>query len=318
VSKSFPGGAVALRDVSLEIASGELLVLLGSSGAGKSTTLRLLAGLESPDRGRIRIDGADVTAQPPHQRDLAMVCQDHTLLPHLSVRQNLELGARLRGLAAPRIAERVAEVANLLGLAGLLDRQPRQLSGGERQRVALGRALVRQPRAYLLDEPFAHLDPPLRFLMRHELRGLQRRLGVSMIHVTHDQDEALALADRIAILHAGVLQQVGTPRQVLERPANAFVAQFVGQPAMNLLPAADGTLLGIRPQDVRLGAGDRAGEVMAVHPFAGAWLVEVQCGEQVIRVQTGESPTPGDTVRLSLPADSAWRFDARTGRRLEL
>jgi ABC-type sugar transport system ATPase subunit len=304
----------AVAGLSLAVAEGELLVVVGPSGSGKTTTLRLLAGLEAPSAGRILLGGHDVTSQPPGARDLAMIFQQGTLYPHLTVRENLALGLRLRGTPAAETGRRVAEAAELLGLCALLERLPRTLSGGERQRVALGRALVRQPQGFLFDEPFAHLDPLLRAQLRQELQRLRSRLPATVL-VTHDQAEALALGDRIAVLHAGVLQQTGEPLQVYNEPANLFVAGFIGSPPMNLLPgrltgagsgrqftsapgwklplpavavppdARDGTpvILGLRAEAVRL-AGDQAadgrnGRVVAlvewVEPLGAETLVHL-------------------------------------------
>jgi len=225
----------AVRGLSLAVAEGEFLVVVGPSGSGKTTTLRLIAGLEVPSAGRILIGGHDVTGRPPRFRDLAMIFQHGALYPHLTVRENLALGLRLRGTTAAETAQRVAGVAELLGLSALIERLPRALSGGERQRVALGRALVRPPQGFLFDEPFAHLDTLLRAQLRQELQRLRPRLPATIL-VTHDQAEAMALGDRIAVLHAGVLQQVGEPLQVYHEPANLFVAGFIGSPPMNLLP----------------------------------------------------------------------------------
>lgn len=258
LGKRYPGGVTALDDLCLSIADGELLVLLGPSGSGKTSTLHLLAGLEAPTSGRILIDGRDVTSLPPRRRDVALVFQRPALYPHLSARDNMAFGERLRqggldawlarlaGRAPSRrqqraeLAARVADAAARLGLEGLLDRRPAALSGGQQQRVALGRALVRRPRAFLLDEPLSSLDPAQRQELRRELHLLQRRLGATMLHVTHDQVEALALGDRVAVLHQGRLQQAASPVDLYRRPANRFVAGFLGWPPMNLV---DGELI---------------------------------------------------------------------------
>jgi len=239
VSKSFAGAdGLAVRAVdrlTLEIKSRELLALLGPSGCGKTTTLRLVAGLERADAGRILFDDQPVITQPPADRNVAMVFQSHALLPHLTVFENLAFGLKLRHVARSEIYTRVRATAELLGVAPLLDRTPGQLSGGERQRVALGRALVRQPKILLLDEPLSHLDEPLRVQLRSELLALHARLDVTMVYVTHDQAEALAVGDQVAILREGKLQQVGPPRETYLSPANAFVAGFMGSPPMNLV-----------------------------------------------------------------------------------
>jgi multiple sugar transport system ATP-binding protein len=248
VAKVFPNGVPAVRDLSLRLGDGELLVLVGPSGCGKTTTLRLIAGLEEPTQGTIAISGRIVNRCSPHDRDVAMVFQRPVLYPHLNVRGNLAFGGRLRypisrlahwlrRATGPEqeLAERVACVARTLGLANVLDRYPRQLSGGQQQRVALGRALVRRPAVFLLDEPLSNLDARLRGEMRRELHLLQRRLRATMIYVTHDPVEALALGDRVAVLEHGLLQQEGTPAKLYARPANRFVAGFLGWPPMNLV-----------------------------------------------------------------------------------
>jgi ABC-type sugar transport system ATPase subunit len=237
VAKTFPDGTRALDDVTLAIEDGELLVLVGPSGCGKSTVLRLVAGLETPSAGTIRIDGRAVNDVAPRDRNVAMVFQDYALYPHMTVRENLAFPLRMRKLAPGAIEERVAWAAELLALGGLLDRQPRQLSGGQRQRVAMGRALVRNPSVSLLDEPLSNLDAVLRGQVRAEIESLQRRTRTTMLYVTHDQVEAMTLGDRVAVLHQGRLQQIAAPRELYERPANAFVAGFVGSPPMNLFDA---------------------------------------------------------------------------------
>ncbi|MDH4065820.1 MAG: ATP-binding cassette domain-containing protein, partial [Acidobacteriota bacterium] len=232
VGKVYPNGHVAVRDLTIDIADGELLVLVGPSGSGKSTVLRLIAGLEALTAGRIVIGERDVTDVPPQQRDLAMVFQNYALYPHKSVGENLSFGLRVRGTERSVIDERVARTAASLGIETLLDRRPAQLSGGQRQRVALGRAIVREPRAFLLDEPLSNLDPLLRVGTRAELALLHRRLGATMVYVTHDQEEAMTLGTRIAVMNEGLIEQVAPPLETFERPATAFVARFVGSPAM--------------------------------------------------------------------------------------
>ena len=234
VSKRFPDGTWAVRELSLEVADGEFLVLLGPSGCGKSTALRLLAGLETPSAGAILIDGRRVDALPPQRRNLAMVFQNYALYPHMSVRDNLRFPLRMRKLPKAEQQARVAHTAALLGLSGLLARRPAELSGGQRQRVAMGRALVRDPVAFLMDEPLSNLDAKLRVRIRAEIAALQQRLGVTTLYVTHDQVEAMTLGQRVAVLRAGVLQQLGPPDDVYRRPANTFVAGFLGSPPMNL------------------------------------------------------------------------------------
>ncbi len=285
VSKTYPNGHVATRDLDLEIDDGELLVLVGPSGCGKSTALRLIAGLETPSSGRIRIGDRDVTALSPQDRDIAMVFQSYALYPHMTVRENLAFGLRIRKLTRHEIDRRVERVARTLGLATMIDRKPAQLSGGQRQRVALGRALVREPQAFLFDEPLSNLDAKLRIETRAELARLHKRLGATMVYVTHDQEEAMTLGHRVAVLKDGLLHQVAPPMELYRRPVNRFVAGFIGSPAMNFFegtlersesgwrfqgggfavavpppaeaPPDRAVTLGIRPPDVRVTGGDR-------------------------------------------------------------
>ena len=236
VAKVYPNGTQALADCTLEVADGELLVLVGPSGCGKSTVLRLVAGLEDATGGEIRIADTIVNDLPPQARNVAMVFQDYALYPHMTVRRNLEFPLRMRGGTRADIDQRVATVAQQLGIETLLERLPKQLSGGQRQRVAMGRALVREPAVSLLDEPLSNLDAKLRVDVRAEIAELQRRTATTMLYVTHDQVEAMTLGDRVAVLNAGRLQQIASPRELYERPASAFVAGFIGNPPMNLLP----------------------------------------------------------------------------------
>jgi len=270
VQKIFEGQHLAVRDVSLTVADGELMVLVGPSGSGKSTVLRLIAGLDRPTSGRILIDGQDITDQPPQRRDLAMVFQSYALYPHMTVQENLSFGLRMRRIPPAEIAARVAQTAAHLGIEGLLQRRPSQLSGGQQQRVALGRAIVRQPKAFLFDEPLSNLDPALRLETRAQLAVLHRRLNATMVYVTHDQEEAMTLGTRIGVMRDGSLEQVDSPGVVYGRPANTFVAQFIGSPPMNLfapgaIPSldwlcADGTgtapTIGVRPHDILLAPHD--------------------------------------------------------------
>jgi multiple sugar transport system ATP-binding protein len=355
VGKVFPNGHAAVRDVTLDIADGELLVLVGPSGCGKSTALRLIAGLETASAGSITIGDRDVTDAPPQQRDLAMVFQSYALYPHKTVRHNLAFALEVRGIEPSQIEARVQAAAASLGIESLLDRKPAQLSGGQRQRVALGRAIVREPKAFLLDEPLSNLDPLLRAGTRAELALLHRRLGATMIYVTHDQEEAMTLATRMAVMHDGVIEQIGAPLEIFERPATMFVAQFVGTPSMNLWPAAllrDGTgpriktadftldlpspapaggsadgskiVAGIRPHDIDVtspGGGDVDGAVELVEAL-GAWTtmhVRVGEGRELVRVAalTGPVARAGDRVGLSLRRDRVRLFDAATRRNLQ-
>src|SRR6187431_1366789 len=236
-SLTFPDGTRALDGVSLAVADGEFLVLVGPSGCGKSTLLRAVAGLEQLDTGRVLIGEADVTGKPAGERDIAMVFQNYALYPQMTVRDNIEFGLKSRRMSAHERRERVADVAGLLGLGSLLARRPAELSGGQLQRVAMGRAIVRQPQAFLMDEPLSNLDAQLRVHMRGEIQSLQKRLGVTTVYVTHDQVEAMTMGDRVAVLRDGALQQVDTPSNVYDKPANLFVAGFIGSPPMNLAQA---------------------------------------------------------------------------------
>jgi multiple sugar transport system ATP-binding protein len=264
VSKRFPDGTEALQPTDLRIRDGELFVLVGPSGCGKSTLLKLIVGLERPTAGAVRVDGQNITALDPKDRNMAMVFQSYALYPHMSVRDNLAFPLKLAKLGRDEIDRRVGRAAELLELGGMLARKPAALSGGQRQRVAMGRAIVREPAAFLLDEPLSNLDAKLRAQMRHQLAALQKRLGTTTVYVTHDQTEAMTLGDRIAVLRGGEVQQLGSPRMLYRRPVNIFVARFIGAPAMNLLPAsiADGTLqlpMTTLPLPARLGSALPAG-----------------------------------------------------------
>ena len=237
VTKHFPGGVVAVNDLSLEVEPGEFLVLVGPSGCGKTTALRMVAGLEPVTSGEIRINDRTVTRLPPRSRDVAMVFQNYALYAHMSVRNNIGFGLKMAKVPKDEIRRRVDEAAEMLGLTDLLNRKPRQLSGGQRQRVAMGRAIVREPAAFLMDEPLSNLDAKLRVEMRGEIIRVQRRIAAPTLYVTHDQTEAMTMGDRVAILSNGVLQQLGTPEEVYDRPVNAFVAAFIGSPSMNLVDA---------------------------------------------------------------------------------
>ncbi len=236
VRKEFAGGVVAVNDLNLEIEQGEFVALVGPSGCGKTTTLRMVAGLEEITSGQITINDRVVTRMPPRQRDIAMVFQNYALYAHMTVRRNIGFGLKMAGVPKDEIGRRVDDAAAMLSIAKLLDRKPKQLSGGERQRVAMGRAIVREPAAFLMDEPLSNLDAKLRVEMRAEIVNLQRRLKTPTLYVTHDQVEAMTMGDRVAILRSGELQQLGTPEELYERPVNVFVATFIGSPAMNLFP----------------------------------------------------------------------------------
>ncbi len=264
VTKEFPGGVFALDDLSLDVPDGEFLILVGPSGCGKSTALRLIAGLDKPTSGQISIGDQVVNGISPRDRDIAMVFQNYALYPHMTVRRNLAFGLKERRTPKREIERRVSEIAAVLSLEELMKRRPAQLSGGQRQRVAMGRALVREPKVFLLDEPLSNLDAKLRVQMRAELKRLHQKLGITTVYVTHDQVEAMTLADRIVVMSAGKALQVGPPQEVYARPANLFVAGFIGSPAMNLLRGrADGTQVlagelafsrpGVPPGDVVVG-----------------------------------------------------------------
>jgi ABC-type sugar transport system ATPase subunit len=256
LEKRFPDGTVGVASVSLSVEDRELLVLVGPSGCGKSTVLRMLAGLETATSGTIRIGDRVVNDVPPQQRNVAMVFQDYALYPHMTVRKNLEFPLKMRRMARDEMSAQVDRVAGLLEIQTLLDRLPKQLSGGQRQRVAMGRALVREPAASLLDEPLSNLDPRLRVQVRAEIQELQAKTGTTMIYVTHDQVEAMSLGHRVAVMNEGRLQQVDTPRALYADPANVMVAGFIGNPPMNLLPAkllgVDGETAGVRPEHVAI------------------------------------------------------------------
>ena len=262
VTKEFPGNVVAVNDVSLSIEDGEFMVLVGPSGCGKTTLLRSIGGLEGPTAGRILIGENDVSKLPPGARDLAMVFQNYALYPHMTVRQNLGYSLRVQKVARHEIAQRVQAVAEMLGLDELLDRRPSALSGGQQQRVAMGRAIIREPAAFLMDEPLSNLDAKLRVTMRSSLQDLHDRIGTTTVYVTHDQVEAMTLGDRVAVMHEGRVQQLDTPQRLYNDPANIFVAAFIGSPPMNLVLAdvADGTLA-LGGDRVPLGPGGRYGRV---------------------------------------------------------
>ena len=237
VTKRFPDGYEAVRDMNLDIKDGEFMILVGPSGCGKSTALRMIAGLEDITDGELKIGGDVVNELAPKDRDIAMVFQNYALYPHMTVRENMGFALRLRGVDKDEINKKVEEAARMLDLEPHLDRKPSQLSGGQRQRVAMGRAIVRDPAAFLMDEPLSNLDAKLRVQMRTEVARLQQQLGTTMIYVTHDQTEAMTLGDRVAVMRSGVLQQVGSPMELYNAPVNLFVAGFIGSPAMNFMPA---------------------------------------------------------------------------------
>ncbi len=323
------GDAVALADIDLDIVAGSFCVLLGPSGCGKSTTLRIIAGLESASGGQVLVDDRDVTALPPAQRGVAMVFQNYALFPHLSVADNITFGLSVRKMPAAQAAERLAQTAELLGLSHLLDRKPGQLSGGQQQRVALGRALVAQAKVCLMDEPLSNLDAQLRQDMRRELRELQQRLGLTVVYVTHDQAEAMSMADQVVLLNKGRIEQAAPPRELYARPATTFAARFIGTPAMNLVQLdggriagsdvaveGPGQVLGMRPEAVHLD-GSVPATVRSLEYLGADLVLRCAVGTETITVraegQTGV--TEGQQVRLSWPAEAAHHFDAH-GRRV--
>ena len=328
--KSYPdrrGESVpALRGVDLTVDAGELVVLIGPSGSGKSTLLRAVAGLEPLDDGRVRIAGADVTHRSPGARSVALVFQDLALFPHLTVRQNIGFGARARGVPPDVVARDSAEAAGLLGIDHLMSRRPGQLSGGERQRVALARALLRRPDLFLLDEPLSSVDTELRARLREEVRDLQRRTGVAMVHVTHDQTEAMAMGDRVVVLRDGRVEQVGRPSEVWQRPATVFVARLVGDVPLNVFPAAavgepGDHLVAVRAADVRIAAAGKGfldTDVQDITLQAGAAVVRLSSGAGPVHAQVAWSDRPrtGDRCSVTWSGSAVHRFDADSGRRL--
>ncbi len=353
IAKSW-GQSVALHAMDLRVEAGSFCVLLGPSGCGKSTTLRIIAGLESASAGRVLIDGVDVTGLPPAQRGIAMVFQNYALFPHLTVADNICFGLSVRKTPADETAKRLKETAGLLGLDKLLDRRPGQLSGGQQQRVALGRALVAQARVCLMDEPLSNLDAQLRQEMRLELRELQRQLGLTVVYVTHDQAEAMSMADQVVLLHKGRVEQAGPPRELYARPATLFSARFIGTPAMNLVALADGciagsnipaglkaTTLGVRPESITLGnvAGTSVGRttdatagtsadgttdsstgmpaVVRSLEYLGADLVlRCQVGSETLLVRAAgqTEAAAGDKINLLWQLRDAHGFDAAGDR----
>ena len=343
VRKAF-GSTNVLHGVSVDIRDGEFVILVGPSGCGKSTLLRMIAGLENISGGEIRIGERVVNDVPPKERDIAMVFQNYALYPHLTVRENMAFSMRIRKAPASEIDLRVNKAAQILGLAPLLDRYPRQLSGGQRQRVAMGRAIVRDPQVFLFDEPLSNLDAKLRVAMRTEIKELHQRLKTTTIYVTHDQIEAMTMADRIVVMHDGVVEQIGPPLELYDRPDNLFVAGFIGSPAMNFVPGrvrANGRLtfstetglsipladapagvdgrpliLGVRPEHFDLAPDGIAAEVVVVEPTGSETMLAVRAGGQdltcVLRERVREQP--GETV--SLRPNRVHFFDAETGCRL--
>ena len=340
------GARPAVDQLNLEIGDGEFLVLVGPSGCGKSTSLRMLAGLEEVNAGRILIGDRDVTNMAPKDRDIAMVFQNYALYPHMTVAENMGFALKIAGVNKDERAARVLEAAKLLDLEQYLGRKPKALSGGQRQRVAMGRAIVRQPQVFLMDEPLSNLDAKLRVQTRSQIASLQHRLGVTTVYVTHDQTEALTMGDRIAVLKDGVLQQVGTPRDLYEAPANVFVAGFIGSPAMNLFtsPVVDGGIkfgsatvpferdalakagasatVGVRPEDLQLSTDGLEVTVNLVEELGadgylyGTATVGDEVADIVVRVDGREHAKAGETVRVTPVAKHVHLFEAETGARI--
>ena len=330
------GDTQVIKGVDLEIANGEFIVFVGPSGCGKSTLLRMIGGLDDISRGGLMLDGCDVTAEPPSKRGLAMVFQSYALYPHMSVRDNVGFSLKTAGAPAAEIEAKVNAAAEVLKLGEYMDRRPKDLSGGQRQRVAIGRCIVREPVAFLFDEPLSNLDAALRVEMRLEIAKLHQRLGATMIYVTHDQVEAMTLADRIVVLEFGKIAQVGTPRELYERPANLFVAQFIGSPKMNVLPCASeaetyrlvggrggaytgtraATHLGIRPEHIDLvqpGTGQCDGRIDVVEYLGADIYVVIDAGPLgmlTVRRPGDEALVPGDLTGLSFAPERISFFDA--------
>ena len=334
VSKTWSGTS-AVEDVSFTVEAGSLVALLGPSGCGKSTTLRLIAGLDTPTSGRIVIAGRDVTDLPPAKRGIAMVFQSYALFPHLSVGENILFGLKVRNVPRAERDSRLAKAAGMLGLKPLLDRRPSQLSGGQQQRVALARAIVAETSVCLMDEPLSNLDAQLRLEMRREIRALQQRLNMTMIYVTHDQVEAMTMADRVILMRGGRIEQNATPAELYDRPGSAFAARFVGTPPMNVVPAlalagrdwalpAFGThglgdlSIGIRPEAVRLDPAGVPAEIVAAEYLGADTLIETRLGGAsfVARTAGRIGMKAGDTVHLAWsPGDAHW-FDRASERRI--
>jgi sn-glycerol 3-phosphate transport system ATP-binding protein len=323
VTKAWPT-ATAVDCVSFAAAAGSLVVLLGPSGCGKSTTLRLVAGLESVTAGRIRIDGADVTDLPPSRRKIAMVFQSYALFPHLTVAENIVFGLRVRRVGAVERNQRLQRTASLLGLERLLERKPSQLSGGQQQRVALGRAIIAEQPVCLMDEPLSNLDAQLRHEMRREIRELQQRLGITMAYVTHDQVEAMSMADQVILMREGRIEQDAPPDRLYAEPATVFAARFIGTPPMNVVPAAalyrdasPDLLVGIRPEDLRVDPGGVAARVVSTEYLGPDTMALCAVGDSTltVRVPGRLAAGTGGTVRLAWPEEATHWFDKETGKR---
>ena len=347
VRKSF-GAVQIIKGVNISIDDGEFVILVGPSGCGKSTLLRMLAGLENITSGEIAIGGRVVNQVPPKERDIAMVFQNYALYPHMTVKDNMAFSLKLRNAPQSEIDSRVSKAAGILGLNALLDRFPRQLSGGQRQRVAMGRAIVRDPQVFLFDEPLSNLDAKLRVQMRSEIKELHQRLKTTTVYVTHDQIEAMTMADKIVVMHDGIVEQIGAPLELYDNPANIFVAGFIGSPAMNFLkgtvkggqfvadggyalplpklsspvPEGKAVTLGLRPEHIRLDANGVATEVVVVEPTGSETQVALHIGEkdkrqEIIAVfRERLSARHGEIIKVSPMAGATLLFDTATGARI--
>ncbi|WP_113156727.1 ABC transporter ATP-binding protein [Nitratireductor sp. OM-1] len=343
--RKFYGQLETIKGVSVDVPDGAFVVLVGPSGCGKSTLLRMIAGLEDISGGTISIGGRVINDVEPKHRDIAMVFQNYALYPHMTIAENMGFSLRLAKRPKDEIDQRVREAAGILGLADYLDRYPRQLSGGQRQRVAMGRAIVRNPQVFLFDEPLSNLDAKLRVQMRAELKDIHARLKTTTVYVTHDQIEAMTMADRIVVMRDGIVEQVGAPLDLYDRPNNTFVASFIGSPSMNLLqgiiadggksvrveagaelpfegapPAVGKVVYGIRPEHLHLADDGQGFEAVAtnVEPTGSETLVQVRVGDQIVSALLRDRVNirAGDTVRLGVQADKAHLFDAETSQRL--
>jgi multiple sugar transport system ATP-binding protein len=343
VQKTYGNKVKVIHGITFEIQDGEFVVLVGPSGCGKSTLLRMLAGLEEISGGEISIDSTVINELESKDRDIAMVFQSYALYPHMTVRENMAFSLRLRKADAKTTGDRVAHAARILNLDALLDRYPRELSGGQRQRVAMGRAIVRDPKVFLFDEPLSNLDAKLRVAMRAEIKALHQRLKTTTVYVTHDQIEAMTMADRIVVMHDGIVEQIGTPLELFDHPGNLFVAQFIGSPAMNVFkgvvqngqvsalgaswpmpptaaPVANGTAVhyGVRPGDLELASSGIAAKVVVVEPTGAETELVLQIGDQQFTlVMHGRTQVqPDETVYLQFDTAKAHIFDGTTEQRL--
>ncbi len=342
LSKSYRKDELVVKDFNLDIRDGEFIVLVGPSGCGKSTVLRMIAGLEDITAGEILIDGDVVNEQPPKDRDIAMVFQNYALYPHMNVFKNLAFGLKLRKYPPQEINDRVKRAADILEIGKYLEKKPKELSGGERQRVALGRAIVRNPKVFLFDEPLSNLDAKLRVQMRAEIKNLHSELKTTMVYVTHDQVEAMTMGDRIVIMKDGIVQQIGSPMEVYQSPQNIFVGSFIGSPAMNFVPGSmsDGKFeaeglkleipgiskniqsktisLGIRPEDINVGQGSIDVEVIVTEPLGSETILHLNCCNQKLLVKYPDLVNfkPGEKIAIDFDSEKIILFDNVGGKRV--